>query len=196
MKRILKYIAELIVVAFGVFLGFYLNNLNADKSTKRAKEKTLELILKELQENEKSIQKSIRYHESIKKQMDSIIPTLDESEFEAIYYKGGGFRYDQLKGWQGFIYSKLDNTAFEGAKISGVLKDFDIETIQEISAIYQLQEAYGDFGTNYTNRVFTLNSSSKTVDILSLLELMTVDLLFFEKRLSKQLGLAINQLRQ
>ncbi len=194
-KVVLKYFIELIIVAFGVFLGFYLSNISADRNTQVEKEKTLQLIVKELENNQKLLEPHIKYHEKIKHQIDSLIPALSEKDMQSFYIGNKHFRHDKIKGWKGLQYAQLENIAFEVAKISGIIREYDIELIQNISSVYNHQKRYTDLGALITKKASEFNSSSKVADVIGTIELMSMDLLYAEKRLNKQLETTIDSLK-
>ncbi|MBO0593663.1 hypothetical protein I2486_19870 [Cellulophaga sp. E16_2] len=195
-KTILKYVLELLIVAFGVFLGFYISNINAEKETKKDTQKSINSIIEELESNQKLIVEFIEYHENIKVQLDSVLPTMNEEDKFSRFYMNDKFKHNQLKGWIGFQYARLENTAFESSKISGVIRHYDIELIQEISKSYTYQQTYIDFGTSILNKAIATNSSTSVYDFYGIIELMTSDLLNLEKRLSKEMMQTIKELKK
>lgn len=184
-KRIFKYLIEFLIVAFGVFLGVYASEIQNEKKIKTEKEKSISYITDELINNKKSLEESIKYHKSIKIEMDSISKALNEEDLFRIYIWNKAFQHNEIKGWNGVRVANLENTAFEAAKISGIIKEYDIKYIQNISKIYKHQETYSEFGNSILTKMINLNSSTKVVDMLSSIELMTNDLLDYEKALLK-----------
>jgi len=194
LKNILKYLVEIIIVAFGVFLGVYYSNINADNKTKKEKEKSVNLIIKELELNRQLLKDHISYHENIKIEMDSIVPTLSEKKMYSNFTEAE-FKHIEIKGWTGFNFARLQKTAFETAKTSGLIKEFDIELVQKLSDIYYFQDIYLDFGTSILNKAIVINTSMKIADLISTIRLMTSDLLGLEKQLSTKLEKAITELK-
>ena len=141
LKSILKYLIEILIVAFGVFLGVYYSNINADNKTQRATEKSLNLIIKELELNKGLLEEHITYHEKIKIEMDSIIPGLSVEKLNSNFTESE-FKDIEIKGWTGFNFARLQKTAFESTKTSGLMKEFDIELIQKLSDIYYFNDTY------------------------------------------------------
>lgn len=182
-KIALKYFAEFLIVAAGVFLGVYLSGIQDDKNLKIEKEKSQNFIAEELQNNKEILQKSIAYHEAMKGEVDSIYPTLNQEDFYKDYFGNDKFRFNTIKGWKGIYIAPLENTAFESTKISGIIKEYDIEFLQSISKVYNIQKNYSEFGTSIMNRMMTINSATKVIDVLGTVELMSTDLLVYEKKL-------------
>ncbi|WP_299211267.1 hypothetical protein [uncultured Aquimarina sp.] len=182
-KSVLKYLLEFLIVAFGVFLGIYVSEQESKKKTKQEREKSVNYILEELNDNKNSLQKSISYHQLIKTKMDSIVPTLSGTDVYEAYWGNKKFKHNQIKGWNGVRLANLEDTAFEGAKISGIIQEYQIEFIHDISKIYNQQKKYTEFGTSILNRMININSSTKIIDVFGSIRLMTGDLLINEKQL-------------
>ena len=195
-KHIIKYLIEIIIVAFGVFLGTYFSDASAQKKLQADKERAMQIISKELAYNRKMIQEHVTYHEAIKVQIDSIFETLSEEDRLESIVKTKKFQQNQVKGWRGLLYARVQKTGFEGAKLSGVVKEFDIELIQKLSNIYSLQDIYSDFGASILNKGISMNSSAKVIDFIGVTQLMTSDLLGLEKRLLKELDEMITVLEK
>ncbi|NQZ45154.1 MAG: hypothetical protein HRT65_12660 [Flavobacteriaceae bacterium] len=194
LKSILKYFVEIIIVAFGVFLGVYYSNVNADNKTKIEKQKSLNLIIKELELNKKLLEDHISYHKNIRTEMDSIVPTLSEKELYSSFTEAE-FKRIEIKGWTGFNFARLQKTAFETAKTSGLIKEFDIELVQKLSDVYYFQDVYVDFGTSILNKAIGINTSMKIADLIGTIRLMTSDLLGLEKELSTKLEKTLAELK-
>ena len=194
LKSILKYIVEIILVAFGVFLGVNYSNMNADNKTKKDKERSLHLIIKELELNKQLLEDQISYHKKIKIEMDSIVPSLSKERMLASYTETEVKRLE-IKGWKGFIFARLQRTAFESTKTSGLMKEFDIELVQKLSDIYYFQDIYINFATSVLNKAIEINSSMKMVDLIGTINLMTSDVLGLERQLSEKLEKTLTELK-
>ncbi|WP_299245199.1 hypothetical protein [uncultured Aquimarina sp.] len=182
-KNALKYLLEFVIVTFGVFLGIYVSEQENKKKIKQEREKSVNYILEELNDNKHSLEKAISYHQLIKTQIDSIVPTLNKKDVYEVYWGNEKFKHSQIKGWSGVRLANLENTAFEGAKISGMIQEYKIELVHDISKIYNQQKKYTEFGTSILNRMVNINSSTKIIDVFGSIKLMTGDLLFNEKQL-------------
>ncbi len=194
LKSILKYIIEILIVAFGVFLGVYYSNINTDNKTQKEKNKSIDLIISELVFNKELLEEHIEYHEKIKIEIDSIIPTLSEKELYSDFTRSK-FKHFEIKDWQGFRFARLQKTAYETTKTSGVIKEFDIELIHKLSDIYNFQYTYIDFGTSILDKAIGINSSMKLWDLIGTIKLMTSDLLGIEKVLLDKLNKNIAELK-
>lgn len=189
-KHILKYVLEFLIVTFGVFLGMYVNELQNDKKIHREKEKSIHHIVLELENNKKNVEEAITYHQSIKTEIDSIVQTIVKEDLFKTYVGNTIFRYNRIKGWNGVQLANLESIALDGAKISGIIKEYDIEIIKSISKVYSLQEDYSEFGVSIRNKMINLNASTKIIDVLGAIQLMTTDLLVYEKKLLNEISKA------
>lgn len=193
-STIVKYLIEVLIVAFGVFLGVYYSNINSNSKTQLEKEKSLDLIIEELELNKKLVKEHISYHEKIKLEMDSIVPSLTPERLNA-YFTESEVKLLEIKGWTGFRFARVQNTAFESTKTSGLMKEFDIELVQKLSDIYYFQDLYLNFATSILNKAIDFNSSSKIIDLIGAIKLMTSDLLGLERELSTKLDLVVKELK-
>ena len=182
-KTTLKYLIEFLIVAFGVFLGIYVSELQSEKKLTTEKEKSLRFIIEELETNKSKLEQSFQYHQLIKVEIDSIAQVLSNEDLFLPYIGNGVFRHDRIKGWRGVNNANLDDTAFEAAKISGIIQEFDFKTIQRISGVYKFQYDYTEFGTSVLTKMVNLNSSSKVSDVFAGIELMAYDLRNYESSL-------------
>jgi len=186
-KRIFKYLIEFLIVVSGVFLGVYASEIQSQKKITKEKEKSISYIIEELSNNKTSLKKSIKYHQLIKIESDSIGEIFNQEDLFKNYIGNKIFRHDQIKGWEGIKIANLESTAFEAAKISGIIKEYDIEFIQKISKIYNKQEAYLKFANSILTKMININSSSKVADAFGAIELMGYDLLQFEESILKDM---------
>ncbi len=186
-KRVIKYLIEFLIVAFGVFLGIYASGRENENRITENKEKTIKNVVKELENNRENLQNSIEYHELIKANLDSILQTIPREIYFEKYIMNQKFQFNKIKGWTGNGFAALDNTAFEVAKMSGAMQNMDIELTQEISKIYKRLKTLSDFQKSINNKIANLNSETKIIDVIGSIKIVTGDNLGMEKQLSNQL---------
>ncbi|MEM9824655.1 MAG: hypothetical protein AAF985_26445, partial [Bacteroidota bacterium] len=127
------------------------------------------------------------YHQAIRVEIDSIGKSLKQKDFFKDYIGNERFKHNTIKGWQGIQLANLENTAFEAAKISGIIKEYDIEFIRSISKIYHYQKEYSEFGNSILTRMINMDASSKVIDAFSSIELMAYDLVSYEQAIVKEI---------
>ncbi|MEM8891795.1 MAG: hypothetical protein AAGD28_27705, partial [Bacteroidota bacterium] len=103
--------------------------------------------------------------------------------------------FNKIDGWDGVHLPSYENIAFEGAKISGLTREFDIETVQSLSQIYKMLDFNGEFGKTTLDKMLSMDSDSKVVDGLSIISLLTGDVLSSEIYLKKRLDVALKELK-
>ncbi len=187
---------EFFIVAFGVFLGIYASEWQNQKKVSENKNKSLRYILLELTNNKEKLQKSIKYHEIIKVNFDSIGKTLSEKDVLIPYFENKKFMHNRIKNWQGIGLPDLEDVAFEGAKIIGITQEIEIELINSISKAYKLQKVSSEYGKSILDRVVNINSSSKTIDVIASIRLLTTDYLTYEKLLLIQTEKTIAEIKK
>ena len=190
-KNIFKYLIEFLIVAFGVFLGSYANERQNEKKSNRNKEKAIENIISELENNKEKLENTIEYHQSIKIYFDSIIPTIPEETYKELFIKNKGFEYYKYKAWKGKGFAEFEITAFETAKMSGTLQNMDIQLLQNISYIYNQIEIVSDFEKMISNRMTKVGYDTKILDVMMSIGVITGDNLLMEKRLIKKIEKSI-----
>lgn len=132
----IKYLIELLIVAFGVFLGIMISSYQSQKKTEKNIEKSIGFIRQELKSNSEKLERSLSYHIQLKRDFDSIKKELSEDLVMENYFGQSTFRHNRIPNWNGLGTARMDNIAFESAKISGVFQEMDIEEVQAISKAY------------------------------------------------------------
>lgn len=96
-KHIIRYSIELIIVAFGVFLGIIVSNWLAQQKVDNKVKKTLSYIISEMESNSQALERASIYHSKIKDELDSAISTLDREAMSIPYVENTQFKYINLK---------------------------------------------------------------------------------------------------
>lgn len=182
-KKMAKYSIEFVIVAFGVFLGLWVSEWTNERKTIVKKEKSIQYIKEEIESNKTSLLKTIEYHKLIKVGFDSLSKNLTLREKMVPYLESKSFNHNQINGWFGLRLPEFEDVAFEGAKISGIIQEYDFKLIQEMAKVYKTQAFISEFGKSILNNMIDANSSTKTIDVISILELLTRDFLFAEEEL-------------
>lgn len=193
-SEIAKYALELFVVGFGVFLGIFVSEWRAQKSTDAKVHNSLQYIQAELQSSEQKLEEAIAYHQAIKESLTGMTQTLSEAEIMEPYFLSTKFRHNKIEGWQGLGLRNYENISFQSAKTNGTFQELDIEMIQEISKQYRQLESNMDFGKSIADRLTNMNSETKTIDVIGTLELLVYDFLESEKHISTNLDKTLSKL--
>lgn len=192
-KRILKYLIEFLIVAFGVFLGIYVSEWRSQNKMAANVEKSMKYIVEEMESNRDNLEKTIAYHEMIKVNFDSLRRTLSMEDIMQPYFGNDKFRHQQIKGWTGIGLSNFEDIAYESAKISGTIQEIDIELIHLISKMYKQQDFNTEFGKTTLSQMLDMDSNAKVLDVINVIELLTTDVLNNEKHVLKNLNKTIER---
>ena len=187
-RTISKYFIEFLIVAFGVYLGVYAGEIQSEKRTNEKKEKSLAFIIEELENNKTKLDSAYAYHEAIKKEFYNLTKEIKETDYLTPYIGNTVFRHNEIKGWKGIGYANLNDTAFEAAKILGIIQEFDFETVQAISEVYNHQKEYADFANSLLQKILNFDSSTTVVDMMSVIDQMVSDLKNFEFTLKESIS--------
>lgn len=185
-KGFKQRLAELLVIAFGVVLGMVLNQWNNNRQVSNNTQKTKEHILSELDLNITRLEETISYHEELCISIDEFKSEIPEDEFLKPYYLTK-YKHFKISGWKGPRLAGLENIVFESAKINGFFQEVDIDQTQLIARAYMQQDAYLDFSRSSINRLITIDSGTKLIDVVGTLELICSDVLNQEKYLLRNL---------
>lgn len=195
-KTLLNYFFELLIVAFGVFLGIEVSEYKSEKKIKENVSESLNLIVKELQDNSQILEKSIIYHKKIKSGFDSLRAEIPIEKAYLPYFSNSVFKHNSIPGWNGLGIPGFEDIAYESAKIGGIFQEMDIEKIRLISNAYKKLNSNKDLGQSLTNKLIGIDSNTKILDVIGILELLTSDVLMTEKYLKSELDNSIEKLNK
>ena len=195
-KSLFKYILEAAIVAFGVVLGLYLSEQNAQSKTNENTKVTLDHIVQELRANRELLIQAQEYHKKISIEFDSLSKTVTAADLEQVYYTNNKFKHFKLPGWQGVGTAKVKSIIFESAKLSGVLQELNITTIQNIAEVYETLDAYKNISNTASDGLLNVGASTKVADVFRVFELMKYDIQSFEGYLVKYLDDKANELEE
>ena len=194
-KSILKYSIELLIVAFGVFLGIYIGERNNQQKTDANVKDALTQIISEFDLNSDRLKHSIVYHEKVSVELDSVTNTFNDIDFGTLYYNNKKFQYNELPSWKGVGTAFLSNSVYDSAKIGGIFQELNISTIILISQVYEHQILYGELTKSTIDKLINFDSNTKTGDVVGTLGMLTkYDIASMEKSLLNLIKLSKKQL--
>lgn len=195
-KSLFKYILEAAIVAFGVVLGLYLSEQNAQSKVNENTKVTLDHIVQELRANRELLIQAQEYHKKISVEFDSLAKTVTAEDLEKVYYSNDKFKHFMLPSWQGVGTAKVKSIIFESAKLGGVVQELNINTIQNIASIYETLDTYETLSTAVEDGLLNVGSSTKVADVFRVFELLKYDIQIFEEYLVKHLDEKADELKQ
>lgn len=196
MEQIKKNIIELIIVAFGVFLGVYVGEWNTQNKVDENTNKTLNYLVVELESNIKKFDEAILYHTQISKEIDSLWNTLEPEDKNAYQYESTKFLYNKLPSWNAIGTVSPDDIVYESAKISGVFQEIDISSTRLIANAYKIMKHYSKASSITLEKMIAINSTSRVSDVYSVFYLLKYDVLPLEYRTLKILKSTKEELKK
>ncbi|MCG2432122.1 hypothetical protein [Aequorivita xiaoshiensis] len=139
MKNLKKYFAEGLLIIFSVLFALFINKLFDDYKTNQKKTVAIESIQKELSQNSKILVNWKEKHMEIRNRITEIIEGQNDSlKTELLKYEF--LNLGVLTNNESLIDAILTNTAWESAKSTGIISEFDFESTQKLTHIYSMQE--------------------------------------------------------
>lgn len=182
MKRHIKEILfQIIPVAIGVYLGFFVSNWAAANKRNTDTNKYLENLTAEMLLNKQKIESVANYHRMLR----------DSSNYISIHAE------DNLKPafFQGTRVFPLVQSAFATGLQTGVVNELSLDQIQTINELYNQQDYYNDFGKTLTTGLLAFDFSNSEAGnikkIASFLGMTMTNVIFQEELLLQQYDQAL-----
>ena len=156
-----KYIIDGLLIVFSVLFALAINKLAENYQTNKRKNIALNSIKMELKNNSKIIKEWNQTHQEIKQKLDEILAGKNDS-LNSKLIEGNRLHFETLTS-KPFINSLMSNTAWETAQTTGIISEFDFETIQKLTFVYNLQN------------IITEKSSMKIIEMLYDRRIMKID---------------------
>ena len=139
MSKIKKYLTEGTLIVFSVLFALIINKSCENYQTNRKKVVAKESIIKELHQNRYILKGWKEQHIAVRNRISSVIEGKSDS-IKIALQKYDYLNLGVLTNGESLINTILTNTAWETAKTTGIISEFDYETIQMLTQVYTLQE--------------------------------------------------------
>lgn len=134
-----KYFAEGFLIVFSVLFALFMNKLYLEYQTDRKKNIAIESITKELYRNQAIVEIWKKNHVEVKKRIMALVEGKNDS-LKSVLSKHGYFNLGALTKDESLVDAILTKTAWESAKITGIISEFDFVTIQKLTQAYDMQD--------------------------------------------------------
>ena len=134
-----KYVAEGFLIVFSVLFALFINKLFDDYKTMQKKEVAIESIKKELNRNALIVKDWKARHIIIRDRIVSVNNGKNDSIKNELL-KNKFFDLGILTNQETLIDNTLTKTAWESAKSTGIIAEFDFKTIEILTQVYSLQD--------------------------------------------------------
>ncbi len=196
LKKVGQYGIQLLIVAFGVYLGTYVNEERGRRKMQKEVDLSVKLILEELESNKVILEKTISYHNELKENLATHMSSMKDGDAVKPYFFNDEFKFQKIEGWKGINVINLEDLAFEGAKINGITQHMGVERLAIISGVYKYQKVTHELSNSVVQQLMNMNSDTKTIDAMIMLQKLTTDVLENEKGLLRETSESIEKIRQ
>ena len=139
MKNVKRYIGEGLLIVFSVLFALFINKLFDDYKTNKKKTLAIESIQNELYGNSSILENWKEHHLKIRNRITDIVEGQNDSlKTELLKYEY--LNLGVLTNNESLIDAILTSTAWESAKSTGIISEFDFETTQKLTHVYSMQE--------------------------------------------------------
>lgn len=141
--NIKKYLAEGFLIVFSVLFALFINKLFDDYKTLQKKEVAMDSIKKELNRNALIVKDWKTRHDIIRDRLVSINNGNNDS-IKRELLRNKYFDLGIITNHESLIDNTLTKTAWESAKSTGIVAEFEFETIEILTQVYSLQDLITD----------------------------------------------------
>lgn len=134
-----KYFVEGALIIFSVLFALFINKLFDSYKTNKQKEIALESITREIEKNSAILYSWNEHHLKIHNRISNIIEKSDDS-LRIELLKNKSFNIGILTENKSVIDAVLTATAWETARSTGIISEFDFEITQILTEVYSVQE--------------------------------------------------------
>ncbi|NGP89928.1 hypothetical protein [Fodinibius halophilus] len=138
-KKWKNYLFEGTLIVFSVMLALFLNQVVQNIETSRQKEKAINKITAELERNLSVLENWLTVHDRIRIRTEQIVAGESDSLKQQLIAQPF-FNLQILTDDRSFIDSNLSSTAWETAKSTDIVNEFNFETVETLTGVYALQD--------------------------------------------------------
>lgn len=146
-----KIVIEFVSISFAVLLALMVNQCKDNYNNSKLAKESLSNIRSEINDNKEIMEAMVLAHKKLLVKVDSLLPLITEmNELDKNIDLNIRFQIISSNSW-------------ETAKLTHSIQYMDIDIVQEISAIYKLQEYY-----ELIVKDFVLNNLYEKLDLMSI----------------------------
>ncbi|PIE89534.1 MAG: hypothetical protein CR997_10575 [Acidobacteria bacterium] len=138
-KTVKKYIVDGLLIVFSVLFALAINKIAENYQTKKKKSIALACIQKELQRSSDTLQAWRSKHAEAEKVLTSLIEGKNDG-LKSRLIKDHYLDFSLLTNGSSLADNMMTSTAWETAKSTGIIAEFDFETTQKLTDAYLLQK--------------------------------------------------------
>lgn len=139
MRKLKDYVLEGCLIIFSVLFALFLENYYQNIKIQQQKKLALERIRMELSRNAKILSEWIPDHRKIYNHLNKPADRKNDS-LKNVLIQYDFFNLDLILDNKQLINNVLTNTAWETAKSTGIISEFDFELTEQLTQVYSLQD--------------------------------------------------------
>jgi hypothetical protein len=191
-KQVIKLFVESGLIVFSVLFALFIDRMAANAKTNEQKRTALTRIHQELSENKTLIQEMIILHDEVIQSLNAAISKPNDTLRQQIT-RDGYLDYKLLANGKSLFPRYPSSTSWEAAKSTGIISEFDYETIEACEGAYASQEMIlRNTLPKITEDIFSLDPSQMDQKLIKL-RLKFVEISEQEKTLQQFLQEAIKR---
>lgn len=144
---------EGLMIVFSVLFALFISQLADNRKVRLQKEQAIDYIYRELKDNKEILERWAVKHQKVKDRLSRMIQNPLDSSRMTIFAEDQP-DYSVITGGESLIDAFLGNTAWESAKATQIISQFDFSTVQELTRIYGLQEIITQGSVNKFSDVY------------------------------------------
>ncbi len=133
-----KLVVESVLIVFSVLLALFLNRSAENLKTNNQKKAALERIHKEIHTNNEIIKEWQTRHQLYLKRVDKITGDKNDS-LRTLLLKKKYLDIDVITAGKGITNKLISSTAWDAARSTQIMAEFDYTTIETLTGLYQSQ---------------------------------------------------------
>lgn len=141
--RFKKYLGEGLLIVFSVLFALFIDYIVEHRNLERQKQTALNGIRNELDRNSKIVSSWRIQHHRIKDRLDSLLTGKNDSLLQ-VMGEESYLNLGLLMNEQSLIAAVLSDTAWESAKSTNIIAQFDFETLERLTSAYKMQHIVSD----------------------------------------------------
>lgn len=134
-----KLFIEGLLIVFSVLFALFISQMVENQKARAQKEQALDYIYQELESNRGVLKRWVWKHGKIRDNLRQMVSDPDDS-LRQILRSSETLDFGVISGGESLIDALLTETAWEAAKSTKVVSDFDFDLVQEFTRIYGLQK--------------------------------------------------------
>ena len=139
MLNLRKHFLDGLLIVFSVLFALFIDKMYDDYLLSQKMEIALQTVTKELQENQSLLQDWNQRHTTIQDRISAILEN-KQPELRAALEQQQFLQLGILTNDQSMADSMPSTTAWESAKSTGIVAEFDFETTRKLTDAYALQQ--------------------------------------------------------